>query len=441
LHSEDSVINTNTSINLSSISDEASENNFCSTSNVNKSNDGGVNVINLSNSGSDNNISILYFNSRSVKNKIPEIQSRVVNENYDVIAITESWLDDSCFDGEIFPSNYHVFRNDRNSHGGGVLLAIKSDLCPSDTCDFISDDLEIIWADFKTTKGKVLFGVFYRPPSSSKDYMNALDDHLLKIHSSKHDYCFISLVGDFNIHMDWINDEPVNKKGTLPNLFIDTMYTCGFTQVLNEPTYVTYKGNERFLDLVFVSDPSYVKSCETSFNVNNNCDHFAVVFTLDMSVLKTKSIDKPVYCLNRANFDQMRHIIQNSPWNVCMLMDNVNNKWDFIEHNINTAIEQTVPKKSVKRVNLFLGCQKKLESYVQKRKLCISVSRKMVLILMNRNLKNVVNSSKMLFVEVTVIILLVSQKLLVPILRNFGIMLGLVKKNLLSFLLQLIMGS
>ena len=81
--------------------------------------------------------------------------------------------------------------------------------------------------------------------------------------------------------MDWINGEPLIKKGVLPNLLIDTMYSCGFTQVLNEPTYVTYNGNEHFLDLVFVTDPSYVKSCETSFNLDK-CDHSAIVFTLNL---------------------------------------------------------------------------------------------------------------------------------------------------------------
>ena len=146
------------------------------------------------------------------------------------------------------------------------------------------------------------------------------------------------------------------------------MYSCGFTQVLNEPTYVTYNGNEHFLDLVFVTDPSYVKSCETTFNLDK-CDHSAIVFTLDMSFLKTKSIDKPVYCLNRANFDQMRHIIHNSPWNVCMLMDDVNNKWDFIEHNINAAIDQTVPKKCVKKNRSVPWMSKEIRKLCTKKKI------------------------------------------------------------------------
>ena len=293
--------------------------------------------------------SVLYFNARSVKNKIPEVQVRVIQEDYNIVAITESWLDDSYLDCEIFPSNYHVFRNDRNSHGGGVLLAVKDVLCPIDKHEFDIKDHEIIWVEFKSPKGRVLIGVFYRPPNYPRNYMDSLDDYLVKIHSSKNSFCFIALLGDFNIHMEWVDGEPVNIKGALPSSLIDCMDSCGLSQVLNEPSYVTHNGNEHFFDLVFVSNPLYVNSCETSFNVNDKCDHKVIVLNLDLCKVKTKDIDKPVYCLNRANFNQMRCIISNSPWNVCNLIEDVSKNWDFIEYNINAAIEKSVPKKYVKK--------------------------------------------------------------------------------------------
>ena len=86
-------------------------------------------------------------------------------------------------------------------------MAIKEDLCPVDKCDFDTNDHEIIWAEFKTPKGRVLIGVFYRRPNSPRDYMDSLDDYLLKVHSSKNKFCFITLDGDFNIHMEWVNGE------------------------------------------------------------------------------------------------------------------------------------------------------------------------------------------------------------------------------------------
>ena len=43
--------------------------------------------------------------------------------------------------------------------------------------------------------------------------------------------------------------------------------------------------------------------------VNLNFVIYAKPIPLSLNKVKTKDIDKPVYCLNRANFDQMRDII------------------------------------------------------------------------------------------------------------------------------------
>ena len=81
-------------------------------------------------SHSSNNLFVLYFNARSIKNKLEEFHAPVYLDKLDIIAITESWLDDSFNAGEVFPSEYSVFCNDRNTHGGGVALGIKCSLNP-----------------------------------------------------------------------------------------------------------------------------------------------------------------------------------------------------------------------------------------------------------------------------------------------------------------------
>ena len=102
----------------------------------------------------NNNLSVLYFNARSIQNKIAEFQARVDIEKPHIIAITESWLDDSFNDGEVFPTEYSVFRNDRNTHGDGVALGIRSTLNSVLISDFLSNDIEIVWAEFDRNQGK-----------------------------------------------------------------------------------------------------------------------------------------------------------------------------------------------------------------------------------------------------------------------------------------------
>ena len=82
-----------------------------------------------------------------------------------------------------------------------------------------------------------MFGVYYRPPSQNKNGLEILDENLCKIQASNRSYELYTLVGDFNIHIDWISDMNVTK-GALPKTLIDTMNSSGFTQVLKEPTHL-----------------------------------------------------------------------------------------------------------------------------------------------------------------------------------------------------------
>ena len=62
-------------------------------------------------------IKLFYTNAQSICNKMNILKSNILESKPHIIAITESWLDDSFNAGEIFPSDYCVFRNDRNTHG------------------------------------------------------------------------------------------------------------------------------------------------------------------------------------------------------------------------------------------------------------------------------------------------------------------------------------
>ena len=83
-------------------------------------------VATLDNSRDNNEaLLILYFNARSLIPKLDELCALVEIHNPDVISIVESWLCADIPDNEISIPGYHIFRKDRNRHGGGVLLYIK----------------------------------------------------------------------------------------------------------------------------------------------------------------------------------------------------------------------------------------------------------------------------------------------------------------------------
>lgn len=67
------------------------------------------------------NFRCILINCQSVKKKASDIEALNNLHNPDIICGTESWLDPSIKNGEIFPSNFNVFRKDRETDttGGG----------------------------------------------------------------------------------------------------------------------------------------------------------------------------------------------------------------------------------------------------------------------------------------------------------------------------------
>ena len=70
-------------------------------------------------------IKMAIVNCRSIKGKSSLLTAFIETEEPDILIGNESWLDPSICSAEIFPHHLQVFRRDRNSHGGGVFIAIN----------------------------------------------------------------------------------------------------------------------------------------------------------------------------------------------------------------------------------------------------------------------------------------------------------------------------
>ena len=61
---------------------------------------------------------------------------------YSIYCFSETWLSDHILDKEIIPSNFTLYRKDRSTRGGGVLIAVRESI----TSTFVNtrDDLEVL---------------------------------------------------------------------------------------------------------------------------------------------------------------------------------------------------------------------------------------------------------------------------------------------------------
>lgn len=68
-------------------------------------------------------LSCIYFNARSIVNKLSELELLITNEMPDIVGISETWLHENIGDNEINFDGYTLIRKDRNSgvkrRGGG----------------------------------------------------------------------------------------------------------------------------------------------------------------------------------------------------------------------------------------------------------------------------------------------------------------------------------
>ena len=81
-------------------------------------------VFNLSKS----KFNIKYFNARSLRDKLPSLHSVLYCGLYDVVCVTETWLNAVYSDSLLDPkSAYHIYRCDRQSlhPSGGVCIFVS----------------------------------------------------------------------------------------------------------------------------------------------------------------------------------------------------------------------------------------------------------------------------------------------------------------------------
>ena len=108
-------------------------------------------------------ISCVCFNACSVVSKRFVLSAYVLAGDFDEVAITETFLDDSIHDSHIVPPGYTIFRKDWNRHGGSILLLIRDSLNASLWPD-LDDKCEVLWVSIPTKSSPLLFGVFYDAP-------------------------------------------------------------------------------------------------------------------------------------------------------------------------------------------------------------------------------------------------------------------------------------
>jgi exonuclease III len=163
---------------------------------------------------------IVVVNCQSIKSdgKPSQLRNLVSSIQADIVIGTESWLNPTIRDAEVFPEGFKAYRRDRtDGKGGGVFLLISKKYDSSEPEELKvspQDDIELVWVKIKTLGSNDLYiGSFYKPPGrSDPQYLDKLYSFITRIPTANGAHLWFG--GDFNLgDINW-EKETVNEYAT-----------------------------------------------------------------------------------------------------------------------------------------------------------------------------------------------------------------------------------
>lgn len=317
--------------------------------------------VNLSNRRNISKLNIAHVNVRSVVPNINDIKAYIVNNNIDILAVSESWLCPAIADEAINVNNFGLVRKDRTTgRGGGVLLFVKNTIQFLEINDCKTEYSEQIWVSFKTKNTKTILGLIYRPPGrdSVRDFLSEFEENVCKnLLNCDNFVC----VGDFNINFLDLNCIYTQRFHLLLNAY-------NLVQLINEPTR---RGacSATLIDMILCSDADMVEDSEVdhAFHVS---DHFLIKCKMKLEIFKPKPFLKT--CRDYRHFDQAAFCrdLQNVPFNDVFYLPTVDQKVSTFNYYITELFNLHAPQKT------FRITKKPAPWLTENIKLCMSLRDK-----------------------------------------------------------------
>jgi len=222
------------------------------------------------------------LNARSICNKSEDIKDFIVDNDIDILCITETWLSgddrDNIVIAQITPPGYAIYQKARKGKGGGVAVILKDSLRVKQKSGGRCSSFEHIELLISTPAQYVRLVVVYRPPSCSKTGTNCtvfgeeFENYIADLITSSGN---LLITGDFNFHYQDNNNQDANK-------FRSLLSSISLQQHVTEATH----DSGHVLDLI-ITRISELDIQHLQVHPSALSDHSAITFTLPLNKPKT----------------------------------------------------------------------------------------------------------------------------------------------------------
>ena len=216
------------------------------------------------------------LNCRSVRNKPLIIHDYVIENDFDILAITESWLskdNDLNVIGDLTPNGYNFINIPRPASntkraGGGVGLLYKNNIKIKNVTSKPFATFEHMECLVSLDKISYRMLLVYKPPPVDNAFILEFSEFITDF-STLHEHVLI--IGDFNIHVDNV-DSSIGKKflQTLEDFHLQ-QHVVGSTQTAgNTLDLVICRKDDPLIHSVLVHDAGISDHSVIQFYIRDN---------------------------------------------------------------------------------------------------------------------------------------------------------------------------
>lgn len=301
---------------------------------------------------------IFYQNVRGLRTKTIEIYNAISSSEYDVIALTETWLDSDILDSEIVNSDYNLYRCDRNfsergvTRGGGVLIAIKNDFnCTLLDLSYFKQcapSIDILGLKIVLNIGCIYLYNLYIPPGLPVEQYEMFFEVFGSLHHFINNEYQTIITGDFNLS-EYKAFVDSNNNSIIPSRRIQALLNfMDFTELKQHNEI--QNSSSRILDLVLSNlELSVNASLEPLVNVDTH--HPPLDFNILLYCVQNKCEKNNVatYNFKKANFIELYAKLLEVDWSVVQNFHTVDSACNNLYLLLDEVFASTVPKRVPQR--------------------------------------------------------------------------------------------
>ena len=224
----------------------------------------------------------------------------------DILAITETHLDDETPIEDVMITGYQVARLDWKDQEGGGCIIYYSESLHIHKRDNLKTDIEAIWIDVTMKSQKLLLGCVYRPPDDYTFYnkfYSLLED---SVRNRKN----VVILGDLN--SDLIAKDYEGRR------LLRILGSFDLHNVIKDPTRTTVT-TSTLLDIMITTDISKIITSGTfDPDLSDHCLIYGII-RLQRKRIPPKYIFAKNY--KQVNIETLKHAFITAPWSVIEAFD------------------------------------------------------------------------------------------------------------------------